>query len=320
MGKIGMDVAKVRGVATSLTGQARRLDAVRTQVNRLVETAGREWKGANSDRFRREWNSQHQQALSELISKLDALSKTATQNADQQERASGSLGSGTAGTDEPSTGTQTSPTDGTQQAPADGTQTPANPDDPLSADVSGEAAVYKQGWEGSSDLGGGVTASGSASVTALGVSGAASAGITAAGASAQAQGKVTLVSAQAEGSVGTENASLSGNAKAEASAEGSAEASIGRDGLKASAGVSAFAGVSAGATAQANLGGVKPSVNAEVYAGIGAHANADVEVTASHVKASVDVGAAVGVGAGLKFDVDVDVDEVCNNLKGLFKW
>jgi uncharacterized protein YukE len=463
MNKIGMDVAKVRGVATSLTGQARRLDSVRIQVSRLVETAGRQWEGANSDRFAKDWNSRHQQELIELIRKLNDLAKKANDNADEQERTSGAkrigggVGSGTGSGGSGSGSGDPSQEDAATVEPPVKVTVKGDPKDPykvekpkydpehsaddpdyvpqrnedakraqsgsgddhkhsdqpkhadtdvhnpkhaeehktsaqgakhaekgtggmhnwnhktydaervdhgpedrskdpkiyvgkaayadkglasesdasfqkikgiLSGDenlvetqkVKGEASVWKGKVDGDWDLGNGVTASGTATASLLAASGSASAGISAAGLTAKAEGKATLVSAEAEGKVGNQYASLNGKASAEVGVAGSAEASLTKDGLKAGVGASAFAGVQASATAQVDVGGVKPSVTGHVYAGIGAHANADVEVTVSHVKASVDVGAALGVGAGVSFDVDVDVNEVTNNLKGLFKW
>ncbi|HAM43918.1 MAG TPA: hypothetical protein DCM67_02695, partial [Propionibacteriaceae bacterium] len=184
------------------------------------------------------------------------------------------------------------------------------------------AVGYATTGEQSADLGYGVTATGSASATALAVSGAAAASLGFNGgipeAKASASGKATLVSLEAEGSVGNQYAAVTGKASAEVAAAGQAEVSVGKDGVKASAGASAFAGVQASATAQADLGGVKPSVTGHAYAGAGVSAHVDGEITASHVKASFDAGVALGIGAGVSFDVDIDVGEVTNNLKNVF--
>ncbi len=187
------------------------------------------------------------------------------------------------------------------------------------AEAEGDISMYKETVKsGPIDLPAGMTASGEASLVVGGVAGAASVALSKDGLSASASAEATVVKAEAKGSVGNEHASLTGVASAEVGVKTGAEANLGPDGVKAGANYNAFAGVQASATGQVDVAGVKPSVTGHVYAGIGAHGNADVELSASHVKASVDVGLAVGVGAGLSFDVDVDVNEIGENLKNAF--
>jgi hypothetical protein len=184
--------------------------------------------------------------------------------------------------------------------------------------AEGEATWWEQEASGSADLGAGFAASGTAAVVAGSVAGTASAGIGNGKVSASAEGTATAFKAEASGKIGNDVIAATGVASAEVGAKGKAEASIGVDGAKAGVGGSAFAGVQASATVQGDVLGVKPSATGHVYAGIGAHANADVEVSASHVKASVDAGVALGVGAGLSFDVDIDVNEISDNLGKVF--
>lgn len=93
---VGMNVEAVRRIGRELTTQARRLDAVQSQVTRLVQQGGMLWLGTDSDRFASAWSSDHLPRIKDLVAKLDGLAAAARTNADEQDRASS--GSGAAAT------------------------------------------------------------------------------------------------------------------------------------------------------------------------------------------------------------------------------
>jgi uncharacterized protein YukE len=345
----GMNIDAVRRIARELAAQARRLDAVRGQVERLVRQGAADWRGGDADRFTSDWNADHLPKVRDLVRRLDELAERANLNADEQDKASGGS-SGSAEIWNPLKGDPTDPFDAAREAAAKGdrqfigseyyTGTDALADKGLASDddislskiielskgnmdiasgkVEWSGAVASVDAEGKTDLGGGFTAQGEASAAFLAATAGASGSVAFKDgmimASGKAEAEADLVKAEASGRIGNEYAAVTGVASAAVGARAAASGSISEEGLKAKVGANAFAGVEASATAQVDLGGVKPSVTGQVYAGVGAHANAEVEVTAKEVKVSVDVGAALGIGAGVSFDIDINPGEVADNV------
>lgn len=82
----GMDTASVSALAARMTEVA---DRVRTLESRLTSgLAGTDWVGNDRNRFDSDWSAQHVMALRRAAAALDDASRIATDQVQQQERAS----------------------------------------------------------------------------------------------------------------------------------------------------------------------------------------------------------------------------------------
>jgi uncharacterized protein YukE len=91
----GADVAQLRQLAKDLAGGATRLNALGQQLGSSISSTA--WRGHDGERFRSEWTSAHQKLLRSATAGLEEASKALLANADEQEKASTSGGSGGAG-------------------------------------------------------------------------------------------------------------------------------------------------------------------------------------------------------------------------------
>lgn len=91
----GADVAQLRQLAKDLAGGANRLNALGQQLGSSISSTA--WRGHDGERFRSEWTSAHQKLLRSATAGLEEASKALLANADEQEKASTSGGSGGAG-------------------------------------------------------------------------------------------------------------------------------------------------------------------------------------------------------------------------------
>jgi len=98
----GMNVDSIRKIGEDLKKQATALEAVRGQVDRLVDSSQQNWGGKDARDFAGWWRNEHRPRLEQLRQLLDGLGTSAKNNADEQERASN--GGGSAG------GTESHPT------------------------------------------------------------------------------------------------------------------------------------------------------------------------------------------------------------------
>ena len=88
----GADVAQLRQLAKDLAGGANRLNALGQQLGSSISSTA--WRGHDGERFRSEWTSAHQKLLQSATAGLEEASKALLANADEQEEASTSGGSG----------------------------------------------------------------------------------------------------------------------------------------------------------------------------------------------------------------------------------
>lgn len=84
----GMNVAEVRHLADQLRQGAELLRGIISAVDGRVTHSS--WDGEDADRFRDEWWPGHRQRLLEAADRIQGLAQSATNNADEQERVSGS--------------------------------------------------------------------------------------------------------------------------------------------------------------------------------------------------------------------------------------
>lgn len=91
----GADVAQLRTLAAQLAKSAERLDTVARTLHSLVNSTT-QWRGADAQRFRSEWNEASAHALSNATSALRDAEKTLRRNADEQENASSGKSAGAA--------------------------------------------------------------------------------------------------------------------------------------------------------------------------------------------------------------------------------
>ena len=84
----GMNVGEVRRLAFALSTRA-------ADVRKMVATMtssleGAEWRGADRERFMKEWRNVHAAALLKMATALEQAAREATTNANAQDRASSS--------------------------------------------------------------------------------------------------------------------------------------------------------------------------------------------------------------------------------------
>ncbi|MFC0456285.1 hypothetical protein ACFFGR_06940 [Arthrobacter liuii] len=101
----GADIEQLRTLAQQFSKTADLLQQQSTQLSSQINN-NPAWKGADAQRFRSDWNSNHRTLLQQTVTRLQQESKVLLRNADEQEKAS-TNGSGGAG------GKGTGPTAGT---------------------------------------------------------------------------------------------------------------------------------------------------------------------------------------------------------------
>lgn len=84
----GMDVGRIREVAGQLSTQAGKVGEVSSNGTSQAGTLKENWMGQDSEQFGEEWQ-QAAKALQQAQDALQAYSKKAIAQADQQEQASG---------------------------------------------------------------------------------------------------------------------------------------------------------------------------------------------------------------------------------------
>lgn len=88
MPMLGMDVSAVRGLATQLAAKADEIEQIANALNGQLDST--QWLGADADKFRGDWHNTYRAQLQNVVGALRDASTRATQNATQQEQASGS--------------------------------------------------------------------------------------------------------------------------------------------------------------------------------------------------------------------------------------
>ena len=91
----GADVDQLRTLAQQFSKIADLLQQQSTQLSSQINN-NPAWKGADAQRFRSDWNSNHRTLLQQTVTRLQQESKVLLKNADEQEKAS-TDGSGPAG-------------------------------------------------------------------------------------------------------------------------------------------------------------------------------------------------------------------------------
>jgi hypothetical protein len=96
MATTGMNLAEVRQLSEQLRGGAETLRAIVSAVDGRVSHTS--WVGADADRFKYEWWPGHRQLVLQAADHIQGLGQSARNNADEQERTSGTGGAvGSAG-------------------------------------------------------------------------------------------------------------------------------------------------------------------------------------------------------------------------------
>ncbi|MFC8040823.1 WXG100 family type VII secretion target [Paenarthrobacter sp. NPDC057355] len=101
-GLYGADIEQLRSLSKQMGQAGSRLQNQELQINGLISTVA--WKGADGERFRREWSSTLRPLLHKASRSLEDVSKTLRTQADEQQQAStqgGSSGGGTTGSTSP---------------------------------------------------------------------------------------------------------------------------------------------------------------------------------------------------------------------------
>ncbi|WP_082566795.1 hypothetical protein [Arthrobacter sp. Soil764] len=83
----GADVEQLRTLAQQFSKTADLLQQQSTQLSSQINN-NPAWKGADAQRFRSDWNSNHRTLLQQTVSRLQQESKVLLRNADEQEKAS----------------------------------------------------------------------------------------------------------------------------------------------------------------------------------------------------------------------------------------
>jgi len=83
----GMDISAVRTLATTLNSKAEEIRSLTQQLTGQLDSTP--WVGPDRERFYGDWTGQYVAALNQVAQGLTDASQRATQNANQQEQASG---------------------------------------------------------------------------------------------------------------------------------------------------------------------------------------------------------------------------------------
>lgn len=90
----GMNVGEVRQLAQQLTRGAEQLRSLVSSIDGRVHASS--WLGRDADTFKQQWWPQHRQAVLSVAEAVEGLGRSASNNADDQERVSSAGGSGAA--------------------------------------------------------------------------------------------------------------------------------------------------------------------------------------------------------------------------------
>ena len=90
----GMNVDTIRQISRDLRAQAGLLNGVCVRVDGFINRTQNQWRGANATDFQSWWRSQHRAKVVQLVQDLEGLAQSLSNNADEQERASGDSGHG----------------------------------------------------------------------------------------------------------------------------------------------------------------------------------------------------------------------------------
>jgi hypothetical protein len=316
-----MNMAEVRHMVDQLRMGAERLRGVVSAVDGRVTHSS--WHGRDADEFKHQWWPGHRQQLLNAADSLQGLAQSASNNADDQERASG----GTVQVGRSPGGLTGELLAAVTMTAGIGARTFA------ARGLAGSDPTLVQAWQRyikdptialavsrSIERVRGVSAGGGTTLGVVPVSYGASAQVYAtahASAGVKLNSSGLAATAEAGGAIGARadagaalgNQYLGANAhagvKAEVGAQGSGELKIGPAGAAGNLHGDIGASVSATADGHAHISGVEAGVKAHAYAGVSAHADIGGSVTFQEVKTHVDLGASLGVGAGVGFDVDV---------------
>ena len=94
MTTVGMSVGEVRRLAQQLTAAAEQLRSLVSTIDGRVHASS--WLGRDADTFKHQWWPQHRQAVLTAAEAIEGLGRSASNNADDQERASSAGGTGAA--------------------------------------------------------------------------------------------------------------------------------------------------------------------------------------------------------------------------------
>jgi len=94
-GVYGADVAQLRDAAADFERTAQELGSIRAQLSGSVTRAP--WRGADADRFRREWDGEHARALTLAAQRLQDAAGALRRNAEAQEQTSAAAGGALSG-------------------------------------------------------------------------------------------------------------------------------------------------------------------------------------------------------------------------------
>ncbi|MFN8074052.1 MAG: WXG100 family type VII secretion target [Kineosporiaceae bacterium] len=83
---IGMDVEAVRQLSQQMTQSGQQIQQIVQQLTAALQQV--QWIGPDRERFVSDWESQHVQALNQVVQSLEQASQLANQNAQEQETAS----------------------------------------------------------------------------------------------------------------------------------------------------------------------------------------------------------------------------------------
>jgi uncharacterized protein YukE len=296
----GMDVGVVRRVSSGLQAQGQMLDHLISNIEATVGHAQQVWQGPDLAAFTHTWQSGLRSQLLAASSALHQMATSTSQNAEQQEGASGRQGT-------PGVAAQSKAGDfdPNMHAELSSSGLSVGKDElTLGSVAAGAYLLDKSGhWTASA---GPVRTSAQAGVTE-GVDGSANATIGRDGVNAQA-GVFAGVRANASETSKVGLYSQTVAAKGSAGASAHADAHAGFDGVSANAG--AFAGAEASLSSHQDLGGLGTTGHASARAGVGADAGGSATFKDGKIHVGGHAGASVGVGGSLGVDVDIDTHEL----------
>lgn len=91
----GADVAELRGFAQDLSACSKRLTTISSSLNSALTAL--QWKGQDSERFRRDWSTSHLKSIRSVSAELETAAQLLLRNADEQDAASSSASLDTGG-------------------------------------------------------------------------------------------------------------------------------------------------------------------------------------------------------------------------------
>lgn len=88
----GMNTDTVRELAAQIDSSARDLRSIDNAIERVMADLGRQWQGGDYVRFKGWWQAQHRPHLQRMVGSVEGLARSARYNADDQDRASRTVG------------------------------------------------------------------------------------------------------------------------------------------------------------------------------------------------------------------------------------